>query len=341
MKNVFLKTIDGELCKNPPVWMMRQAGRYLPEYREIRAKTPSFLEFCYNPKLASEATLQPIRRFGLDAAIMFSDILVMPDAMGQRVWFETGEGPRLDALVDAKAIDTISDEPDMAKLSAMFETLELSKAALPDGTALIGFCGAPWTVASYMIAGKGSQDQMPARLFAYRYPDAFQRLIDKLIHSSVLYLCGQLQAGADVVQIFDSWAGVLPTGEFERWCLQPIQAIVTGIRARIPEARIIAFPRGAGTRLGTTAAQLPVQVIGVDTSADLEWVCSNVPSDIAIQGNLDPLVLVAGGYNLDKAINHILEAMKGRRLIFNLGHGIVPETPISHVEHMLRRLRAG
>ena len=341
MSGIFQRTIDGEATARTPVWLMRQAGRYLPEYREIRATTPSFLDFCYNPKLASEATLQPIRRFGFDAAIMFSDILVMPDALGQKVWFETGEGPRLQALSTTADIAGLRDEANMDRLAPMLETLERCRAALPSETALIGFCGAPWTVASYMIAGKGTSDQAPARLFAYRSPELFQILIDKLVHSSIIYLHSQLEAGADTVQIFDSWAGVLPAGEFERWCLLPVKQIVDGVRAKHPAARIIAFPRGAGTRLPGFAAQIDAQAFGVDTGADMAWARSSIRPDAVLQGNLDPLVLIAGGRALDEAIDVILTANRGRRHIFNLGHGILPETPIGHVEQMLGRIRSG
>ena len=339
MSGKFTQTIDGKHFACPPIWMMRQAGRYLPEYREIRAKTSSFLEFCYNPKMAAEATLQPIRRFGFDAAIMFSDILVMPDALGQKVWFETGEGPKLEPLENADDIQRLSDEVNLDRLSPMFETLDRCRAALPADTALIGFCGAPWTVASYMIAGHGTPDQGPARLFAYRHPEAFQTLIDKLVAASVSYLCRQIEAGADTVQVFDSWAGVMPSAEFDRWCLAPVKSIIDGVRAIIPGARIIAFPRGAGSRVPLAAEALGAQVIGLDTAADIAWTAANVTKEIALQGNLDPLVLVAGGKALDAAVDRILLEMQSHRHIFNLGHGIVPATPIAHVDQMLRRVR--
>ena len=339
MTGIFLNTIDGKISSTPPVWMMRQAGRYLPEYREIRSKVPSFLDFCYNPKLATEATLQPIRRFGFDAAIMFSDILVMPDALGQKVWFETGEGPRLSALENGRDIAALLDEVNLERLSPMFETLSLSRAALPADVALIGFCGAPWTVASYMIAGKGSPDQGLARLFAYRFPELFAVLIEKLIRASVSYLCKQLDAGADVVQIFDSWSGVLPSVQFEKWCVTPVKAIIDGVRLVHPEARIIAFPRGAGTRLSKISSLLGSQVIGVDTAADLQWCIDEIDPAIIIQGNLDPLVLVAGGDALESSIRLIIETMRDRGHIFNLGHGILPETPIENVEKMLKQIR--
>ena len=340
MGSVFLNVMNGELMSPPPIWLMRQAGRYLPEYREIRAKTPSFLEFCYNPKLATEATLQPIRRFGFDAAIMFSDILVIPDAMGQKVWFETGEGPKLEPLETEFSIDSLSPQVDMAKLAPMFETIERARGALPGDTALIGFCGAPWTVASYMIAGHGTADQAPARIFAYRFPDLFQKLIDKLVAASIAYLNAQIAAGVDTVQIFDSWAGVLPNGEFERWCLAPVKAIIDGVYKVHPGARIIAFPRGGGSRLPNVANVLGAQAIGLDTAADPVWAAAAIDRKFVLQGNLDPLVLLAGGVAQDRAVDHILDAMRGRPHIFNLGHGILPQTPIIHVERLLARVRA-
>ena len=245
----FLAALAGERQARPPIWLMRQAGRYLPEYREIRGRAASFLDFCYTPAFAVEATLQPIRRFGFDAAILFSDILVIPDALGQTVAFETGEGPRLDPIADAAGLAKLADEPDWTRLAPAFETLDRVKTALPGDVALIGFCGAPWTVASYMIAGRGTPEQAPARLFAYRQPKLFAELIERLVHASAAYLLRQLAAGAEAVQIFDSWAGVLPPAEFERWCVAPVAAVIAKVRASAPNARIIAFPRGAATQL--------------------------------------------------------------------------------------------
>jgi uroporphyrinogen decarboxylase len=333
-----LAAVAGERQPTPPIWLMRQAGRYLPEYREIRARAPSFLDFCYDPGLAVEATLQPIRRFGFDAAILFSDILVLPDALGQAVTFETGEGPRLDPVADAAAFARLRDEPDWGKLAPVFETLDRLKTALPAETALIGFCGAPWTVASYMIAGRGTPDQAPARLFAYREPELFAALIARLVDASAAYLLRQIAAGAEVVQIFDSWAGVLPPAEFERWCVGPVAAVVARVKAEAPQARIIAFPRGAGTQLGKFAGMPGVSAIGLDTSADPKAAGAALPG-FALQGNLDPLALVAGGAALDAGIDRVLDGFVGRPHIFNLGHGILPETPLAHVERLMKRVR--
>jgi uroporphyrinogen decarboxylase len=321
-----------------PVWLMRQAGRYLPEYREIRARAASFLDFCYTPAFAVEATLQPIRRFGFDAAILFSDILVIPDALGQTVTFETGEGPRLDPIDDAEGLARLRDKPDWEKLAPVFETLDRLKTALPDEVALIGFCGAPWTVASYMIAGRGTPDQAPARLFAYRNPKLFAALIDRLVDASAEYLVRQIDAGAEAAQIFDTWAGVLPPAEFERWCVRPVASLVARVKAKAPQAPVIAFPRGAGTRLGKFAGMAGVAAIGVDTAVEPAAAIAALPA-VALQGNLDPLALVAGGAALDEGVDRVLEGFGSRPHVFNLGHGILPETPVGHVARMMARVR--
>jgi len=338
-KKLFIQALDGQSNRIPPLWMMRQAGRYLPEYREIRASVPTFLDFCYSPKLATEATLQPIRRFGFDAAILFSDILVVPDAFGQKVSFEQGEGPRLPPISDAAGLAALKEEIDLEKLSPVFEAIQLIKGALPSETSLIGFCGAPWTVASYMIAGKGTPDQKPARLFAYQNPELFQRLINLLVRGSIDYLERQFAAGVESVQIFDSWAGVLPQNEFEKWCLKPILAIVEGLKARVPHARIIAFPRGVGSHLEAFTSHPGINALSLDTSADVNWVAREVQSKKTVQGNLDPFALIAGGRALDESVDRIKKAFDGKPYVFNLGHGILPETPIAHVEQLVARVR--
>ena len=340
-RSKFLATLDGHVDAIPPVWLMRQAGRYLPEYRELRAKAPSFLDFCYNPQLASEATVQPIERFGFDAAILFSDILVVPDALGQNVRFEVGEGPRLTPIKTAEDLSALRETADQSKMSRVYEAVQLVRARLPQDVALIGFCGAPWTVATYMIAGQGTSDQAPTRRFAYEHPDLFQALINRLVTVSIEHLVQQLKAGAQAVQIFDSWAGVLPIAEFERWCLAPVLAIAKGVRAQVPEAKIIAFPRGSGVNLPRFEANADVHALGLDTSIDPQWAAGHVDRKLVLQGNLDPLALLAGGKGLDEAIDRILNAFRGRAHVFNLGHGILPPTPIAHVEHLLRRIRAG
>ncbi len=335
----FLAALQGKKQRTPPIWLMRQAGRYLPEYRELRASAPTFLDFCHNPRLAAEATLQPIRRFGFDGAILFSDILVIPDALGQRVGFETGDGPRLDPIGDGEGLEKLRREPDWRRLEPVFETLGRVKEALPKEIALIGFCGAPWTVASYMIAGRGTPDQAPARLFAYRHPDLFQRLIDRLVDASAEYLCRQFAAGAEAAQIFDSWAGVLPRAEFERWCLAPVAAIAAKVRMKAPDALLIAFPRGAGDKLVSFGAIAEIDAIGLDTTADPQAAIAALPERLTLQGNLDPLALVAGGQRLDEEIERVMSSFGPRAHIFNLGHGILPETPIAHVERLVARVR--
>ena len=334
-----LRALAGETLDPPPVWMMRQAGRYLPEYRAIRATANGFMDFCYTPELAAEATLQPIRRFGFDAAILFSDILVVPDAFGQPVSFEAGEGPRLDPIETPEGLSRLASEIDLGRLQPVFETIRQVKPQLPAETAFLGFCGAPWTVASYMIAGKGTPDQGPARSFAYRWPDAFQTLIDRLVEGSILYLRTQLDAGVDAVQIFDSWAGVLPGREFRRWCAEPMRRIAEGVKSTHPGARIIAFPRAANAHLPWMAKIAAFDGLGLDTSADLDAVTRDVQPHICVQGNLDPLALIEGGAALDQAVDDIRRALGRGPHIFNLGHGITPPTPIAHVERMLERAR--
>jgi uroporphyrinogen decarboxylase len=334
-----LRVLAGERVSVPPIWLMRQAGRYLPEYRRIRQEAESFLSLCFNPRLAAEVTLQPIRRFTFDAAIVFSDILVVPHALGQRVRFEVGEGPRLDALSEPDALQRLRPAIDHAALAPVYETIAQVKSQLPLAVALVGFCGAPWTVATYMIAGRGTADQLPARLFAYQHPRAFAELIERLVDASSAYLVGQLEAGADAVQIFDTWAGILPDDEFRKWCTEPVARIVAKVRSRIPEARIIGFPRSAGTRLERYLAAVPVDAIGLDWMVDLRFAREHLQKQRPIQGNLDPLALLAGGDPLDRAVDAILDAFAEGPFIFNLGHGVLPDTPVAHVEQLVARVR--
>jgi uroporphyrinogen decarboxylase len=335
----FLEVLSGRRQAVPPIWMMRQAGRYLPEYRELRAKAGGFLDLCFTPEFAAEVTLQPIRRFGFDAAIIFSDILVIPYALGRSVRFEVGEGPRLDPLDTPDKVATLSREADMRKLEPVFEALRRVKRELDSRTALIGFCGAPWTVATYMVAGQGTPDQAPARMMAYRHPDAFAKIIDAIVDNSIRYLLGQLKAGADALQIFDTWAGVLPPREFARWSIEPTKRIVAGVRSQVPDAKIIGFPRGAGALLPSYIEATGVDAVSIDWAAEPSLIREKVQSRVAVQGNLDPLALIAGAAALDRAVDDVLTNFAGGRLIFNLGHGIQPETPIAHVEQMIRRVR--
>jgi uroporphyrinogen decarboxylase len=334
-----LDVLAGRTAKIPPVWLMRQAGRYLPEYRALRAKAATFLDFCFTPALAAEATLQPIRRFGFDAAILFCDILVIPHALGQTVSFEAGEGPRLGPTIEANGAFALADEIDLKTLAPVFETIGRVRTELPHEVPLLGFCGAPWTVATYMVAGHGTSDQAPARLFAYRYPDVFERLIELLIQASIDYLAAQLQAGVDAVQLFDSWAGVLPPSEFDRWCVKPTAKIVVGLRQRVPGANIIGFPRGAGSSLRHYAVDTGVDAVGLDWMVDRAFARDHVQSVRPVQGNLDPLALLAGGGALDREVDAVLAGFSGGPFIFNVGHGILPETPIAHVDRMLARIR--
>ena len=337
----FLRALRGEPVWPPPLWLMRQAGRYLPEYRAIRAQAGSFLRFCYDPAMTVEATLQPIRRFGFDASIVFSDILVVPDALGQRVTFESGEGPRLAPITDGRGFDGLHEALDLAHLEPVFATIRRLKAELPAGTPLIGFCGAPWTVASYMVAGRGTPDQAPARMLAYRDPGLFRRIVERLVASSITYLRAQVEAGADALQIFDTWAGVLPAGEFERWCVEPVAAIVSGLRESHPRTPVIVFARGAGSRLIELKDATGADAIGLDTASDPHWAARTLPETTVTQGNLDPLALIAGGHALDAAVGRILAAFRHRPHIFNLGHGILPETPVANVERLVELVRRG
>jgi uroporphyrinogen decarboxylase len=305
----------------------------------LRAKAGGFLDLCFTPEHAAEVTLQPIRRFNFDAAIIFSDILVIPHALGRAVRFEAGEGPRLDPLDTPDKVATLAAEADFSKLEPVFEALRRVRSELDPAITLIGFCGAPWTVATYMVAGQGTPDQAPARMMAYRHPDAFARIVDTLVENSIHYLLGQLRAGADILQIFDTWAGVLPPREFQRWSIEPTRRIVAGVRKVVPDAKIIGFPRGAAAQLPAFVEATGVDAVSIDWTAEPTLIRERVQSRVAVQGNLDPLALIAGGAALDRAVDDVLENYGRGRLIFNLGHGIQQETPIAHVEQMLKRVR--
>ena len=334
-----LKALSGKPSNTPPIWLMRQAGRYLPEYREVRATAGSFLDLCYNPPLAARVTLQPIERFGFDAAILFSDILVVPDALGQDVKFVENEGPVLDPIGDREGIKKLSRDGFMAHLQPVLETVREVRSALDPSVTLIGFCGAPWTVATYMVGGRGSPDQAAARGFAYRDPDGFAALIDLLVDVSTDYLCAQIDAGAQVVQVFDSWAGNLPETEFARWCVDPAKRIVEGVRQRAPGIPVIGFPRAVGPLYTSFVEQTKVDGVSCDTSLPLAFMRDQLQPDTTVQGNLDPLLLVSGGDALRRRVDEILEALSGGPFIFNLGHGIVPQTPPEHVAELVRQIR--
>jgi uroporphyrinogen decarboxylase len=319
---------------------MRQAGRYLAEYRATRAKAGTFLDLCYAPALAAEVTLQPIRRYGFDAAILFADILLVPDALGQKLDFVEGEGPRLEPIRSAADLARLRPNATRPKYDRVCETVARLRQDLPDDTTLIGFCGAPWTVATYMVEGRGSPDQAQARLWAYRDPAGFQALIDLLVESSIEYLCGQAEAGADVLQIFDTWAGSLPETEFAHWVIAPTRRIVEGVRRRHPNVPVIGFPRGAAGKAMRYIEATGVQGLGCDTTVPAaEMAAIGTATSVVPQGNLDPLLLVAGGPALDTATLHILAAMQGRPFIFNLGHGIRQETPPENVGRLVQLVR--
>jgi uroporphyrinogen decarboxylase len=333
-----LAVLKGERRDPPPVWLMRQAGRYLPEYRELRARKGGFLELAYDSDAAAEITLQPIRRFGFDGAILFSDILVIPHAMGQDLRFEAGEGPRLSPTLVDHALESLIAVPD--RLDPIYGTIRRVRARIPAETTFLGFAGSPWTVATYMVAGQGSKEQAETRRMAYRDPEAFGAIINALVEATADYLSKQIEAGVDAVQLFDSWSGSLAPKEFERWVIAPTVELVKRLRARHPDTPIIGFPKGAGGKLPAYARETGVDAIGLDETVDPVWANANLPAGLTVQGNLDPLALIAGGARLDEAIDAIRGAFPERPHVFNLGHGILLDTPISHVEQLLARLRA-
>nr|WP_222858003.1 uroporphyrinogen decarboxylase [Rhizobium cauense] len=333
-----MRVLDGEAISPPPIWLMRQAGRYLPEYRETRAKAGSFLDLCYTPSHAVEVTLQPIRRYGFDAAILFSDILVIPDALKRNVRFTEGHGPEMDPI-DEAGISRLNTDGVVDYLKPVLETVERLRQDLPVETTLLGFCGAPWTVATYMIAGHGTPDQAPARLFAYKHPKAFERLLSVLAEVSADYLVAQIDAGADAVQIFDSWAGVLGEREFEAFAVKPVARMIASIKARRPDARVIAFAKGAGFLLKDYRRKTDADAIGLDWSVPLDF-AAELQKDGAVQGNLDPMRVVAGGTALTQGIDDILEKLGNGPLIFNLGHGITPQADPENVRVLVEQVRS-
>ena len=338
-QSLLLTVLERKAVRPPPIWLMRQAGRYLPEYQATRKKAGSFWTMCMTPELAVEVTLQPIRRFDFDAAIIFSDILVVPHALGQGVRFEDGHGPVLDPFGGVQQL--VRDQQEWrTRLNPVYQAITATRAALPVGKALIGFAGAPWTLAAYMLEGKGSPDQRAAKLAAYREPETFAKLIDILVEAVAWHLLQQFEAGADVVQIFDSWAGGLPETAFNKWVTQPNRRVVEIVRKSKPKAKIIGFPRAA-TETGYLgyARSTGVDALSVDTAASMHWAAANLGQHVALQGNLDPIALIAGGSALDRAVDEILAATEGKPFIFNLGHGILPETPPENVARLVARIR--
>ena len=343
MQKRLLTTLIDQQADRRPAWMMRQAGRYLPEYRKVREQAGSFLDLCYAPALAEEVTLQPLRRFDFDAAIVFADILLVPHALGQGVSFREGEGPVLDAVSDEAAVTALSAERLDAHLSPVYETLDRLSSSLPDHVALIGFCGAPWTVATYMIEGGTSKDRRNARQAAWAAVDEpghwFARLIDLLVESSVQYLLGQIKAGAEVVQIFETWAVDLPPSLFQRFCIEPAGEIVRRVGAVHPDVPVICFPRGAGQLANRFCDTVMCAGLGCDAGVDLGAMDLHLGRSLVTQGNLDPICLLQGGDALDAEVRKIVDQTRMGHHIFNLGHGILPETPIEHVDQMLMALR--
>ena len=334
-----LAALSGVPAKEPPIWLMRQAGRYLPEYRALRKRADSFLDFCYTPELAIEATLQPIRRFDLDAAIVFSDILVIPDVLGQKVWFEDGTGPKLEPVSTMDEVDRLEEGGLTERLQPVYETLAGVREGLPERVALIGFAGAPWTVATYMIEGGTSRGHERIRGLAYEAPELLDRLIAVLTRAITRHLIAQIRAGAEAVQIFDSWAGALPATQRERYSLRPIAEIAAEVRAACPEAPVIAFPRGAGAAYADYAAIPAISAVSIDQGVDAGWAAAALQGSVAVQGNLDPLVLAAGGRAMAEAVDGILSALAAGPFVFNLGHGVVPETPPEHVAALVARVK--
>ena len=337
MPGLLLDTLNGKRGSRVPLWLMRQAGRYLPEYRALRAEKGGFLALAYDSEAACEITLQPIERFGFDGAILFSDILIVPHAIGQHLEFLAGEGPKLSPpLVDA-ALEELT--PDPSRYEAIYETVRLCRRHLPEGVTMLGFAGSPWTVATYMVAGEGSRDQHEARALAYRDPQAFASLIGAIEAASIEYLIGQIDAGAEAVQLFDSWAGSLSPSQFEQWVIAPNARIAAAIHEARPGIPVIGFPKGAGAKLPAYARETGVDALGVDETQDPAWIHGQLPADMPVQGNLDPMLLLAGGAALDESVARILSAFADRPHVFNLGHGIDKETPIAHVEHLLKLVR--
>jgi uroporphyrinogen decarboxylase len=337
-ESLFLRTLHGEVTTRPPIWLMRQAGRYLPEYRALRTKAKTFLEFCYTAELAIEATMQPIRRFGFDASIMFSDILVVPDAMGQKVWFVEGEGPRLEPVTSPADLPRLSEQPDLSKLQPVFATIRGLKKQLPKGTPLIGFCGAPFTVATYMTGGGGGDKATILRL-AYEAPEFIDALLDRIVTMSIAYLEAQVDAGVDALQLFESWASLVPPALTESLLIDPVRRIVSALRLSRPGIPILGFPRTASSAVIRATAALGVNAISIETTMPLSEARGLVGQKQALQGNLDPLLMVLGGEALDRGIDLAIESMQGHPHVFNLGHGITPDASIASVERLITRLR--
>jgi uroporphyrinogen decarboxylase len=333
-----LSVLSGRKAEKTPIWLMRQAGRYLPEYRALRADKGGFLDLVQDPDAAAEVTLQPIRRFGFDGAILFSDILMVPFALGQDLRFEAGEGPRLSPPLVDSALAKLDSAGQ--RLEPVYRTVEKVAGELPESTTFLGFAGSPWTVATYMVAGQGSRDQGEARRLAYRDPDAFQAIVDAISSLTVDYLARQVESGVEAVQLFDSWAGSLSPAQFERWVIAPTASLIAAFKVRHPSTPVIGFPKGSGGKLAAYARETGVDAIGLDETVDPAWADAALPPGMPVQGNLDPLALIAGGEALESAVARILSTLAERPHVFNLGHGILPDTPIANVEKLIELVRA-
>ena len=338
-QKAFLRALAGETLSPPPFWLMRQAGRYLPEYRQVRAGCNGFLDLCYTPEKATEVTLQPLRRYNFDAAILFSDILVIPDALGQPVAFKEGEGPKLNPIRDAAGLAILSKDKLQSHLAPVFETVSRLSKAIPETTALIGFAGSPWTVATYMVEGAGSKEFVETKKLAYGQPSVFKALIDLLVDATGDYLISQIDHGAEVIQLFDSWAGVLPEEEFSKWVIEPTAKLVARIKDERPGIPVIGFPRGAGALLLPFVERTGVDAVSLDTGVPLDWAAKHIQPKVTVQGNLDPVMLIAGGEAMDHAIDHVLKTLGKGPFIFNLGHGILPSTPPENVARLADRVK--
>jgi len=334
-----LRALRGQSQLRPPVWLMRQAGRYLAEYRSLRNQAGSFLNLCYEPKLAAAVTLQPVERFGLDAAILFSDILLIPDALGQTINFVEGDGPKLNPIRNLKDLENLSNELNVKHLSPVYETVSSVAAQLDENVALIGFAGAPWTVATYMVEGQTSRNFDFIKQWAFSDPSSFEVLINRLIDATVVHLCKQIEAGADAIQLFESWAGVLPPDEFTKWCIKPVQIITKRVKAEFPDIPVIAFPRGAGVSYVGYAGATGIDGLGVDYTLPATWVAKVLQPDVCIQGNLDPQILLVGGRVMEAAVREIKNVLNNGPFVFNLGHGVLPQTPPEHVAELVQLVR--
>ena len=340
MTKLLLETLAGKAHPTPPIWLMRQAGRYLPEYRETRAQAGGFLDLCYNPELAAEVTLQPIRRYGFDASILFADILLVPQAIGAELWFAEGEGPRLTPVQSQDDLAKLDRSRADETLSPIYETVKILRAELPKETTLIGFAGAPWTVATYMVAGRGTTDQGPARGWMYRDPAGFSALIDLLTDATIDYLSAQIEAGAEVVMLFDSWAGALASGPFQRYSIEPARKVREALQAKWPDVPMIGFPRGAGQKYEAFVDQTGAPAVALDSGVDPAWARDVLQPKAAVQGNLDPALLVAGGDDMVTTAQDLVRTLRDGPFIFNLGHGITPDTPPDNVARLVDAVRS-